>query len=332
MSNIMRITAEHRRVKAELSNRLLPAITASSYRHSFGISPVPNLNVVGVGIGEKVQDGRRTGDLAIKVFVRLKYPQAEIPEAAALPSVQGGMPVDVEEIGFVRSFQNGQSTDNPREKLRPARPGCSIGYSGTIAMAGTFGCLVRRASDKTVLILSNNHVLARENQLPKGSEICQPGLLDGGVPSNDGIAVLDSFVPLNPNAANKVDAALAIPSGNTLVEKEVIGIGVLSGSKPAELDMQVRKYGRTTGYTTGYISSLDTDIVVEYANSKYLFQNQIIVRSLDAKAFGLEGDSGAVVVQKDEGKVVGLLFGGSDSHAIVNHIEDVLGELNVELV
>src|SRR5437870_529439 len=80
---------------------------------------------------------------------------------------------------------------NPRVRMRPAQPGCSIGFriaGDHFVMGGTFGALVKTRSK--VYILSNNHVLADENRLPIGSPIFQPALLDHGRIDSDQIAEL----------------------------------------------------------------------------------------------------------------------------------------------
>src|SRR5688572_2143786 len=40
---------------------------------SAATSPAPSDNVVGVGVGEKIVDGRYTGVLCVKLLVRFKY-------------------------------------------------------------------------------------------------------------------------------------------------------------------------------------------------------------------------------------------------------------------
>ena len=70
-------------------------------------------------------------------------------------------------------------------------------------------------------ILSNNHVLADESQLPIGAPIFQPGLLDGGNPNTDQVAALTKFIPLSASG-NKVDCAIAKVLNNSLVSKEVL--------------------------------------------------------------------------------------------------------------
>lgn len=163
-------------------------------------------NVVGVGIGEQIVDDKPTGALALKFLVRVKYPQHELSRKVVLPKNISGLLVDVEEVGFFRRFavarpkklvKAAATMPNPKAKIRPAQPGCSIGFrdpSNQFTMAGTFGALVK--DNKGVYILSNNHVLADESRLPVGGPIFQPGLLDGGNPSTDQVATLTRFIPV----------------------------------------------------------------------------------------------------------------------------------------
>ena len=80
---------------------------------------------------------------------------------------------------------------NPRTRIRPAQPGCSVGFrfpGDAFVMAGTFGALVRKGTAR--YILSNNHVLANAHAGPVGAPILQPRPYDGGVNPRDRIAVL----------------------------------------------------------------------------------------------------------------------------------------------
>jgi hypothetical protein len=197
------------------------------------VSPVPADNVMGVGVGEKISSGRHTGVWAVKFFVRLKYPEAQLESKHRLPKSINGLPVDVEETGLFRPFAapaKQPATPNPRTKIRPAQPGCSVGFQDPthqFTMAGTFGALV---SDKTgSYILSNNHVLADENQLPPGSAIFQPGLLDNGNASTDQIAELTRAVTLQVNVPNQVDCAIAKPLKPSLATNQILFIGAPQG-------------------------------------------------------------------------------------------------------
>lgn len=253
------------------------------------VSPTPADNVMGIGVGEKISGGRHTGVWAVKFFVRLKYPEAQLETRHRLPKSIDGLPVDVEETGLFRSFAapakksaTKAATPNPRTKIRPAQPGCSIGFkdpSNQFTMAGTFGALVRDRSGS--YILSNNHVLADEDRLPSGSPIFQPGLLDGGNANTDQIAELTKAVALKVSGSNHVDCAIAKLLKPSLANNEILFIGAPEGTADAEIDMTVHKFGRTSGYSVGRISSIDTDVKIQYETGKLTFTSQIIIVGLN---------------------------------------------------
>jgi hypothetical protein len=90
-------------------------------------------NLMAVGVGEKISSGKHTGVWAVKFFVRLKYPEAQLESKHRLPKSIAGLPVDVEETGLFRPFAPPSkqpvkkgATPNPWKKLRPSQPGCSI--------------------------------------------------------------------------------------------------------------------------------------------------------------------------------------------------------------
>lgn len=334
--------------KNEWSQRLLQApraeavrIGAAAMMHAAraltsAVSFDPVHNVVGVAVGEKISDGRHTGVWAVKFLVRLKCPEAQLSKKHVLPKSIAGLPVDVEETGLFRRFARKKhtpaATPNPRTKIRPAQPGCSVGFAdpaNQFVMAGTFGALVK---DKNgTYILSNNHVLADENRLPVGSPIFQPGLLDGGNAGTDQIAQLSKFIPLQTSPPNHVDCSIAKLTSSSVANNHVLGIGAPQGVADAQIDMTVHKFGRTTSYTAGRISSVDTDVTVQYETGAFTFTGQVIVVGLSGHPFSGAGDSGSLILERPSNQAVGLLFAGSPSHTIANHIGDVLQALGVTL-
>jgi hypothetical protein len=326
-----RKVADLHSAKKEWSARLLTAPRAQGFRaFANGTSVAPDQNVVGVGVGEQIVDDKPTGVLAVKFFVRLKYPEHDLSKKTLLPKTIDGLPVDVEESGLFRRFK--VTMPNPQTKIRPAQPGCSIGFrdpTDQFVMAGTFGALVKDRAAR--YILSNNHVLADESRLPTGAPIFQPGLLDGGNVNTDEIAALSKFIPLSPSG-NKVDCAIAKVTGKKLVSKDVLHIGPPMGTTDAAIDMSVHKFGRTTSYTVGQIKSINTDVTVSYDTGNFVFQEQIIIVGTSRHPFSKAGDSGSLILERSTNKAVGLLFAGSNSHTIANHIGDVLEALKVTLV
>jgi len=329
--------------KVELSRRFLldrPRGPQGTTLFSTPVTPEPKVNVVGVGVGEKISEGKPTGILAVKFFVRNKIPGAHLSSADALPTSVDGLPTDVEETGLLLPLARKRSTvppqpesPNPRRRHRPAQPGCSVGFRFSDhplqKMAGTFGALVR--DDGAIYMLSNNHVLADENRLATGSPIYQAGLLDGGRPNRDQIAELTRFVSLDVDGTNTADAAVARVLNHQDVLRDILFIGPPAGVATARIDMIVHKFGRTTDYTVGRIVSVNTDVSIAYAIGSLVFLEQIVVRSLNNRPFSRAGDSGSLILERQSKNAVGLLFAGSDSHTIVNHVQVVLDALNVHL-
>ena len=313
-------------------------------------------NVVGVGIGFKNVNGEKSDQTCLKVLVRRKLPLAGLDPDSVVPKEAGGVQTDVLQVGELRAWQA------PTERWRPAPGGVSIGHYKITA--GTFGCVVKDRNSGARLILSNNHVLANSNDASPGDVILQPGPADGGSEPADRIAQLERFCPIefnteelncdvanayvslgnalaelvgskhrisayqvNPQAVNLVDAAVARPDVDTDILDRILEIGLVSGVAPATLGMRVRKSGRTTGFTTGEITVIDTTVNVSYGTGRVAtFDNQLVSGPMSQG-----GDSGSLVVAADTPAAVGLLFAGSNQSTIFNPIQAVLDCLQVDL-
>jgi hypothetical protein len=301
------------------------------------LTPDPARNIQGVGIGEKMVDGRHTGVLAVKFLVRAKYHRSQISKKHALPKSIAGLPVDVEQVGQFRCFRGARAaadpTPDPRRKIRPAQPGCSVGFAdpnNEYVMAGTFGALVKDENG-VYYILSNNHVLAEEDLLQAPSPVFQPGLADSGNKVTFQIGQLTRSVHLKPDVPNEVDCAIASVSRDD-VSSAILQIGEPHGTKNAQMDMVVHKFGLATHFTAGRVTSVETGVVhMQYHRGTYAFDGQIAITGLDGTRFSADGDSGALIVERGSNAAVGLLIGGSGDCTIANHINDVLKSLNVSL-
>jgi hypothetical protein len=293
-------------------------------------STKPDQNIVGIGIGRKVTDGKVTSAVAVRFYVERKVPKKAVPKGDAVPTKIDGVPTDVVETG--RLFA--QATPIAQTRLRPAKGGCSIGFKGAgFVMAGTFGCLV--TDGKKRFILSNNHVIADENSLPLNSPIFQPGLLDNGSVPQDRIARLASMVKilLLPKS-NHVDAAIALLDKNSLASSLILPkVGKLASPVPvpAAEQMRVHKHGRTTGYTRGSVIDIAADVNIQYNFGVARFVDQVVIVG-DTGSFSASGDSGSLIVDRKSRRATGLLFAGSTTHTIANPINEVLTALGVSLL
>ncbi len=277
------------------------------------------LNLVGVGLGERVRGGERTGELCVKVFVARKFPAEAVPESERLPEASDGVPTDVEGIGYPE-----RHALEPRTRHRPVTAGLSVSLDARavpLKNAGTLGLVVRKGSLR--LALSNNHVLANENEAAPGAVVVQPGTYDGGAEA-DRIGVLEDLEPIAfGNKRNTMDAAVARFDDAVAVEAFIAGIGVPRGTATARLGRAVRKMGRTTALTEGVVRAVAFDA----RNIRYLHglvrMDDVLVVVGTTTAFSQPGDSGSAVVE-DTGRVVGLLFAGSDQATFVIPIARVL--------
>jgi hypothetical protein len=301
--------------------------------HVWAVRAAPIHNVVGVGIGRKIKGGRLTKTRCLRIYVEHKIPLAALPDELLLPESVGGVVTDVIETGRFRAFLPVASQGQNR--LRPAMPGCSIGFQfvdalGGLINAGTLGALVE--ANGVQYILSNNHVLANENALPIGSPIYQPGLPDGGNVATDRIATLARFVPLSSAGPNLVDCAIAQIDDGAVTSTILPKIGRLTGPEPIDAadGMRVEKTGSKTGYTTGSVADVSFSTSVGFETG-FNFEDQILIKRAGG-AFSDAGDSGALVVDVATGRATGLLIGGTPEFSLANHIGDVLGTLNVTLV
>ncbi|OGS62806.1 MAG: hypothetical protein A3K59_01270 [Euryarchaeota archaeon RBG_19FT_COMBO_69_17] len=288
-----------------------------------GLAPSSDPNVVGVGIGRKETRGQPTEELALKFYVRQKLHPLLVQDGQVIPSEVEGVPTDVIEAGEFSIWR--PLPPIYHRKVRPAMGGLSIGHYEI--SAGTFGCLARDRGD--AYILSNNHVLANEGRGAEGDPILQPGRFDGGKTDKDVLARLDTYVALDPEGTNVVDAAIAQPYDPEDVTPDIINVGRLRGSRLPGIDEKVMKSGRTTRVTHGTVTDVDVTLRVGYSSGSMIFQDQFLVRG-DKGSFSAGGDSGSTIVSYD-GHAVGLLFAGSPFFTVANKMTNVEKALDVKV-
>jgi hypothetical protein len=146
-------------------------------------------------------------------------------------------------------------------------------------------------------------------------------------------------IQLGGTTPNRVDAAIGRLRPDVTHQVEVCSIGRITGTARATEGMQVRKHGRTTGYTEGEVTDESYDALIGMDHSDpslvALFENQLrLERIMPYPAIGLGGDSGSLVMSKEQAQAVGLYFAGPPSgiYGVANHVEDVLGELEIQLL
>lgn len=293
--------------------------------------------VTAVDLGFKWTDGHMTDQLAIRVHVHEKRPLAEIPESQIFPSTIDGVPVDVLQAtyGIQSQPDSGSQLEaaagNREDRFAEIPLGVSIGCPHV--SAGTLGAKVYDIASGSAMILSNWHVLAAIPTAAAGLPIWQPGALDGGRSDANTFAILDRF-NLGP-----YDAAVARITGSRPVLNKTIEGDVIDTAAAPRLGMRVRKSGRTSGLTFGFIDGVRMTTTINYgAAGTRTLQNVVRIVPIPGTPSGEiseGGDSGSVWVDEATGKAVGLHFAGevgdAPEHALANEIVPVLELLKVRL-
>jgi hypothetical protein len=221
-------------------------------------------DVIGVGISEKISQGKPTGTLALSVYVVKKQPLRSLRGNQVIPPVlplelsnDQAIPTDVLEVGQVRP----QLAVKPMVIRKPVQPGYSIGH--TSVTAGTLGAIVQ--SGTTLYILSNSHVLAQGGLASIGDAIVYPGPADGGNDPADIVARLSRFIPFIAGGTfvNTSDCAIAeiLPERLAQVRADIKGLGFPNGTTKPTRGMEVTKVGRTTRKTAGKSPTFISDLL-----------------------------------------------------------------------
>ena len=244
----------------------------------------------------------------------------EIP--SQLPAVSSdGTPLTNEMIPVIIEFEGEVSFQMNTAQLRPCPGGFSVSHSAPGETAGTLGGVIS-VDGVWGFMLSNNHVLARNNTATVGDDILQPGQADGGLPTDplDIIATLNRWVPINfdGKTQNEVDCALAqaLNPWQDFLSQNVQSIGIPNDIGEAKVNQSIRKSGRTTQLTTGKILS---DNATTVTSNGALFVNQLKYSHMTAG-----GDSGSFIFDGSTTTVLGLHFAGSSSASYGNKINRVL--------
>ncbi len=218
----------------------------------------------------------------------------------------------------------------------PVKMGTSGGSANDISRAfccgGTLGSLVTR--DGVLSILSNNHILARSGSATAGEDTLQPGLIDTGCNGANSNIVGDFAGNIVPLGTANVDAAISTARSNVDTTGAIIDIGVpCNSTQAATVGLPVAKSGRTTGFTTSTVQSVNNTVSIQYQKGcgqgkkfTITFTNQIFTGNMSAG-----GDSGSLLVSDDgTPNPTGLLYAGSSTVTVHNPIQDVVSAFSAD--
>ena len=328
------------------------AILAIKERAADMLMRIPG--VTGVGIGGRERGGTPTGELVLKVFVAEKRPLDQLTPGETLPTQFEGIGIDVSVLGIGRLEVTPVGEQAPPGVLpgKPLNPendldatprpaligGCQVQSDMSGIGFGTLGCiLLHKTNPALVYALTNYHVVVGKG--PNRPD-AHKGITRMGHPDGSGSCTkccsnqFGTYVAGDKKTPAR-DAALIQLDAGTKYQKEVLGIGVLTGATTVPSDppapppaathtitleevktqrYDVRKYGVRTRLTGGVVEAINTTHTgadqVTRTNVTVTRPNPSInVPLSEPLYFSNDGDSGSVLVN-NLGQVVTLHYGG----------------------
>lgn len=312
--------------------------------------------VLHVSVGVKIQARSVTRVLAIRVVVREKRREGDVPLAERIPKFIDGIPTDV---------------------TTPSRPAVLAGKvvrGGTVITnrvvfenenhqndwaMGTFGFTATRNGNGKAVIVSNHHVL-----IGHGARIGD-WVYDSAQLNASELGAPRSWLPYQSDKSEDrigtivdarfdgtVDVAIAELAVSSCCRccgldfrDEIQGLSVsgappsnqILGRRPAMANSIVYKVGMASGRTVGTVIDDRSDHVGRLHSGPLTeeFPNQIQIANEDtSETFSAQGDSGAAIIDQD-GYVIGLLFASAYNseddieYTYANHIADVMDTMDI---
>jgi hypothetical protein len=277
--------------------------------------------VVAVGLGSKEVGDEPTGELAIKVFVKVKRAPRDVPPEELIPPEIDGIPTDVIESGEIHldadpsgAVIEDEDTDDTR--YRPLTGGGRIAREDS-SQIGTMGCLLVDPGDLTkVYGLTNFHVMNASDVPALAVGTSKVGQPTGSGSVTDCCSDLFGKFAGGAKDADRDEALVRLDPGTQWLA-EILEIGVVSGKHAvtqAEATPQtykVRKRGARTRLTGGVVRALNA--------TTHQADNVVVVKpnpnpnaGTKTVFFGYPGDSGSAVVNQAS-EVVSLHYAHDDS-------------------
>ena len=316
-------------------------------------------NVVGYSgtFNKKMIDGKEVDVECITVYVDKKLPESEVKAKDMIPrhitnGTSCAVCTDVVEVGKHVAFPTVITE-------RPVKAGASgMNYQGTACTLGAIAKSTKEGEDSFLLVVGNNHCIARENKANVGEDYLYPSPYDGGIIGHDTIAKTLRWVEikfedfacpfrnlglklykglktlaLSPRETpvNQVDIACAviiIPHDE--VSTEVYNIGKFTTKRRGVIGEMVHKCGRTTGYTNnGKLIDNNYFGQVQYSRGNVMFGPCALY---SGAYFSQGGDSSSAILGQSDNSLQSFLFAGSDISTLGCHYDLVEQLLQVRIL
>ncbi len=178
--------------------------------------------------------------------------------------------------------------------------GVSLGHLNA-KTSGTLGGIVRIGEQKYAV--STASVIAPDGA-KLGDVIVQPSIRDSPHRAYS-LGKLAVISKLAFGSINDLDAAIVLVDQDVPTSPRIKDIGRPTDVAEPDIGINVRKTGRSSGYTEGKVLCTDVRIKVIKENQQFIFQDQFIIMS-DSDPFAEVGDEGSFVLNNNN-ELVGMI-------------------------
>jgi hypothetical protein len=346
IQRIMRANAKRRKPEQSRDKSLKQIAKIKNELSSIWLRKGESKKIHGIGIGKL-----DNGEPCIQIFINNSSSQMfENPPSNSIPNDYKNIPVvliAMPQASFlsIDDTMSGFSSEEYRKLIREKQDVILGGISGANSNldgeCGTIGYFCRKKSliprKSEIYMLSNSHVFAdlRKEIVDEHDLIMQPS--PGESADSRSIGELERFshpkLENDTNDANLIDAAIAKLWKQEVHKPLIPMIGTVKGfvqKDDVKVNETARKFGRTTGFTSGKVYSVYLDIWVKYdrTGQSSFFRNQFLIEpdKNGYEKFVDKGDSGSLVVD-GENYASGLIFAGANGNV---EIKDFSGNLSDE--
>ena len=300
-------------------------------------------NVTGVCTGYK----NGNGDYCIKVFVEKKPFRFELNKEDIIPKKIFGVKTDVEVMEMPKAY-----VTPDRKKYDELKGGIEIAptnsnFVGTLGniyieesingkrepyvLKNLSGSVLEKIKKKIQINFfagTNLHVVAKDVfENPIGTSITQPGI------STRIIGYVSEYFPMSKKGWNEFDEAVVVLDTPFKIDHidSIKKIGQPRVAIRPFRNMEVKKYGRTTRYTEGYITNTSISIRIDYGKENGILKFRDVMQITPQpgfKQFSDGGDSGSLITTLDN-RPVGRLFAGNSIYTFAIPMVKIIKKLRM---
>lgn len=303
-----------------------------------------NSNIIGMGIGNKIINGKMTNIPSLTFLVEKKIPLNNLNADCIVPPIIFGIYTDIIEV---KKNANSLTIPLSSPKVRPATGGVSIGTKKN-TLGGTLGYPVISKND--IFILTGPGVISDDLLGVSGANIYQPS---NSLNQEDRLGEFRSAIKLtlpkdpmddNPKTLNGALGEIAYIGVNTAYTRKIIQPKLSDGTivtkvknSPSSLKDIVKLIGAKSGVVAASIVATDFSGRLRVTHKSVLDTIIGIKGALHIQCNTnvnlTPSDVGALVVSASEpNKAIGLLVAGLGNAGIVCPLQNILTELKVNLL